>query len=252
MNNEDKILEAIRLEAEGKAERIKDDFDRQIASLNSELDDRVGDMRTKNAAKCEREREVVLRRGRGSADMRRREIMLGARVELLDRAYAEAERFICNLDRDAYAGLLANMLADALRDRIAEDEALAECGESVGESAFEVSFNAKDRDELGARVIEMALERLGATDDAQKNALSEKLASIKERDTLGARVVGKALDRIGAILGAPKVTLSEKLAPVEGGFILRSGDVECDCSIKTLVGSSRASTESDTAKVLFQ
>ena len=252
MNNEDKILEAIRLEAENTASQIKSECDGQVAAVRKGFDDRVGDMRTKNAAKCEREREVILRRGRGSADMRRREIMLGARVELLDRAYSEAERFLCNMDRDAYAGLLANMLADALRDRIAEDKALAECGEAVGESEFEVSFNAKDRDELGARVIEMALDRLGATDDAQKNALSEKLSSIKERDSLGARVVGNALDRIGAILGAPRVTLSERLAPVEGGFILRSGDVECDCSIRTLVAASRASTEADTAKVLFQ
>ena len=51
---------------------------------------------------------------------------------------------------------------------------------------------------------------------------------------------------------APKVALSQTAAKIGGGFILRSGDVECDCSIKTLVASSRGATEADAAKVLFQ
>lgn len=217
MNNEDKILDMIRLEAEQKAARIRKEADDDVAAVRSECDDRIKDMRAKNASKREREREVVLRRGRGSADMRRREIMLGARVKLLDRAYADAERFLCEMDRDAYAGLLANMLADALCDRIAEDRALAESGEDVGESVFEVSFNEKDRGELGEKVIADALGRLVSR--------GEK---------------------------APKITLSDKVAALGGGFILRSGDVECDCSIRTLVAASRSSTEADVARVLFQ
>ena len=217
MNNEDKILEAIRNEAADKAAQITDEFSARIAEVKADCDNRIRDMRTKNAAKREREREVILRRGRGSADMRRREIMLSARVKLLDRAYEDSERFICEMDRDAYAGLLANMLADALADRIAEDRALAECGESVGDAAFEVSFNEKDRAELGDRVIKLALERLAAS--------GEK---------------------------APDVALAQDSAKVGGGFILRSGDVSCDCSIKTLVDASRSSTEADVARVLFQ
>ena len=217
MNNEDKILEAIRNEAADKAAQITDEFSARIAEVKADCDNRIRDMRTKNAAKREREREVILRRGRGSADMRRREIMLSARVKLLDRAYEDAERFICEMDRDAYAGLLANMLADALADRIAEDRALAECGESVGDAAFEVSFNEKDRAELGDRVIKLALERLAAS-----------------------------------VEKAPKVSLADYAASVGGGFILRSGDVSCDCSIKTLVAASRSSTEADVARVLFQ
>jgi vacuolar-type H+-ATPase subunit E/Vma4 len=217
MNNEDKILEAIRLRAEDKASAVRRETDAQIASVNEDCDNRIRDMRAKNAAKCERERDVILRRGRGSSDMRRREIMLGARVKLLDRAYEEAQRFICSMDRDAYAGLLSNMLADALLDRIAEDRALAECGEEVAKAAFEVSFNEKDKGEIGSRVISLALDRVASKGET-----------------------------------APELVLSEKTARVEGGFILRSGDVECDCSVRTLVAASRAATEADVARVLFQ
>ena len=123
---------------------------------------------------------------------------------------------VASLDRDAYAGLLSNMLADALADRLAENRALAESGETVSDTAFEVAFNENDRAELGKKVIDMALERLAA------------------------------------ISGVPTVTLAEDTVSVGGGFILRSGDVSCDCSIKTLVAASRASSEADVARVLFQ
>ena len=217
MNNVDKILDMIQMEAQNKASAIRRETDEAVQAANGDCANRIKDMRAKNAAKTEREREVVLRRGQGSADMRRREIMLKARVSLLDKAYADAERFICEMDRDAYAALLANLLADALADRVAEDKALAECGEEVGETAFEVCFNEKERAELGERVVADALGRL-----AERGA------------------------------AAPKVALSPDTAKIGGGFILRSGDVECDCSIKTLVASSRASTEAEAAKVLFQ
>lgn len=253
MNNEDKILDAIRLEAEGKAEQIKGECDARIAEVKTDCDNRIRDMRAKNAAKRERERDVILRRGRSSADMRRREIMLGARVDLLDRAYADAERFICEMDRDAYAGLLANMLASALADRIAEDKALAENGEAVNDTSFEVAFNERDRAELGERVIEMALRRLASDrSGSPAAALTEKLARANNDDAPGARAVAQALERIAANGGAPSVTLAADTVSLDGGFILRSGDISCDCSIKTLVASSRASTEADVARVLFQ
>ena len=205
------------MEAQEKSASIRRETDSAVEAANEDCANRIKDMRTKNAAKCEREREVVLRRAQSSSDMRRREIMLKARVSLLDKAYADAESFICKMDRDAYAALLVNLLADALADRVAEDKALAECGEEVGEAAFEVSFNEKEKDELGERVI---------------------------ADGLG-RLADRGID-------APAVKLSETAAKIGGGFILRSGDVECDCSIRTLVAASRASTEAEAAKVLFQ
>lgn len=217
MNNIDKILQRIRSESEDRAAAILSEAGAEAAGLIGECDNRIKDMRLKNAEKCRREREAVLRRARSSADMRRREIMLGARVGLLDKAYAEAESFILNMDRDAYSALLSRLLADALSDRTAENRALTEYGEDAGNGAFEVAFNKNDRDELGAQVITDALGILAGR--------GEK---------------------------APEVTLSGREAKISGGFILCSGDVECDCSVHTLVATSRASTEAEAAQVLFQ
>lgn len=217
MNNIDKILEKIRDQAEATAAGLRAETDARIAELNEECDGVIKDMREKSAAKCEKEREIILRRAESSSAMRRREIMLGARVGLLDKAYAEAERFLLEMDRDAYSALLAKLLADALSDRMAEKCALAEYGEETEKDTFEVAFNAKERDEIGKSVIKDALEILA------------------ERG-------GKS----------PKAALAKDAAKIDGGFILRSGDVECDCSIRTLVMSSRASTEAEAAQVLFQ
>ncbi len=217
MNNIDKILGKIRSQGESKAAALREQTDAEIARLDAQCEESLRDMRLKNAAKCEKERDVILRRAQSSCAMRRREIMLGARVGLLDKAYAEAEKFLTDMDREAYAALLSRLLANALADRLTEERALAECGEESSAGEFEVAFNKKDRNELGKSVIKDALAMLCAR--------GEK---------------------------APAVALSKHAEQISGGFILRSGDVECDCSIHTLVMASRASTEAETAQVLFQ
>lgn len=223
MNNTEKILEKIRSQGESKAAEIRSRTDAEIAELNAECENSLRDMRLKNAAKCEKEREVILRRAESSIAMRRREIMLGARVGLLDKAYAEAEKFFGEMDRDAYAALLSRLLANALADRLSEEHALSECGEESSGGDFEVAFNKKDRNEIGKSVIKDALAMLSG---------------------LG-RVAGR-------IEKTPAVKLSEHAEQIGGGFILRSADVECDCSIHTLVTASRSSTEAEAAQVLFQ
>lgn len=217
MNNVDKILEKIRAQGEAKASQIRERADAEIAELNAQCESDLRDMRLKNAAKCEKEREIILRRAQSSIAMRRREIMLGARVGLLDKAYAEAEKFFAEMDRDAYAALLSRLLANALADRLLEEHALSECGEESSGGEFAVAFNKKDRNELGKAVIKDALAMLS-----------------------------------GHVEKAPAVKLSEHAEQIGGGFILRSADVECDCSIHTLVTASRSSTEAEAAQVLFQ
>lgn len=217
MNNIDKILDKIRAQGEAKAAQIRERTDAEIAQLNTDCENRLRDMRLKNAAKCEKEREVILRRAQSSLAMRRREIMLGARVGLLDKAYAEAEKFLTEMDREAYSALLSRLLANALADRVSEQRALLECGEESSGGEFEVAFNKKDRNELGKSVIKDALAML-----------SEQVAE------------------------APVVKLAQHAEQIQGGFILRSADVECDCSIHTLVTASRSSTEAEAAQVLFQ
>lgn len=217
MNNVDKILQKIRAQGESKAAEIRSRTDTEIVQLNEECEGTLRDMRLKNAARCEKEREVIMRRSQSSIAMRRREIMLDARVGLLDKAYTEAERFFSEMDRDAYAALLSRLLANALADRLSEEHALSECGEESSGSQFEVAFNKKDRNELGKSVIKDALAMLSG--------------------------------RIGKV---PEIKMSERAEQIGGGFILRSADVECDCSIHTLVTASRSLTEAEAAQVLFQ
>ena len=217
MNNLDKILAAIREDADEKIAAVNDRTAAQRAQLESDCADRIANMRDKNAVKCERERELILSRSRGAAEMRRREILLGARVGLLDKAYADAEKFICELDPKVYSAFLSRLLCDALCDRAAEERALAECGEEASEGSVTVSFNKNDLASCAKTVVSDALEMM------------------KEKGEK-----------------APKVQIAPDPVNVGGGFILRLGDVETDCSVKTLVAASRVNTEAECAKVLFR
>ena len=217
MNNLDKILDSIRADADEKIAAVNDAASAERAQAESDARDRIANMKDKNDEKCRREREMILSRSRGSAEMRRREIMLGARVGLLDKAYSDAEKYICSMDEKVYDAFLARLLCDALCDRSAEERALAECGEEISEGEFTVAFNKADLARCAERIVADAVEMT-----------VEK----------GERV--------------PTVTVCPTPVAIGGGFILRLGDVETDCSVKTLIAASRVNTEADCAKVLFQ
>ena len=216
MNNLDKILSAITSEAEEKISAIRSQSEEECKAVQTDCENKICDLHTLNAQKISRERELILSRAESSADMRRREIMLGARAGLLDKAYADAEKYICEMDRDVYKSFLAHLLCDALCDRIDAERALAEAGEETEALSFVLCLNKADRDELGDAVIAAALELAG------------------ERGVT-----------------VPEISLCDKPCDIRGGFILRGGDVETDCTVRTLVAASRSQTEAEAARVLF-
>ena len=68
--------------------------------------------------------------------------------------------------------------------------------------------------------------------------------------------------RIGKRLGRPrwtlptespggKLTLSGETAPIQGGFILKDGNVEVNCAFDTLVRLQKAETAGQVAQRLF-
>jgi len=160
---------------------------------------------------------MILSRSKGSAEMRRREILLTVRSGLLDKAYTEAENYICNMEPKVYNAFLSKLLCEAVCDRVNEEAILTENGEEKSDGAFEISFNKKDLENNAKQIIADADEMI-----------SEK---------------GFA---------APKIRIAKEPVNIGGGFILRLGDVETDCSVKTLVAAARVNSEADCAKVLFQ
>ena len=156
---------------------------------------------------------------RSAAAMTRRNILLAAKSELLDETFEAAKKQICDTDYGKYRELLVALLSCALLEQAKQEQNALEYGDEVTAfDTFEVLLNETDRARFGASVIE------------------------------GARRVTER--RIGAERAA-KLRLSEECADIDGGLLLRYGDVETNCSLTVLLREMRRELEGKISAILF-
>ncbi len=80
----------------------------------------------------------------------------------------------------------------------------------------------------------------------------EMVLSAADKARLGSAVVKAANALLKQKKGRGTVTLAEETADIPGGFILRSGNIEVNCAVDTLVQMHRASLSSQVAEILFK
>ena len=128
---------------------------------------------------------------------------------------------IRSLDGEKYTEVLAGLLSAALLEQLeAEVTSRTIYGEeeALAPARYEVVFNPNDRDRYGAAVLESARKRLSGKAPAEK------------------------LDMLA---------LSDKTVSIDGGFILRCGDIESNCSLELLFAQLRRELESEVSHALF-
>ena len=81
---------------------------------------------------------------------------------------------------------------------------------------------------------------------AAPHGMGEVLFSAQDRETVGQAAVDAANGKSGG-----KLTLSGETAPIQGGFILKDGNVEVNCAFDTLVRLQKAETAGQVAQRLF-
>ena len=81
---------------------------------------------------------------------------------------------------------------------------------------------------------------------ASTTGTEEVVFSQKDREHAGKAAVEKANKASGK-----KLTVAQETLPIQGGFILRSGNVEVNCTFDTLVRLQKAETAGAVAKKLF-
>ena len=81
---------------------------------------------------------------------------------------------------------------------------------------------------------------------ASTTGTEEVVFSQEDREHAGKAAVEKANKASGK-----KLTVAQETLPIQGGFILRSGNVEVNCTFETLVRLARGSVSGEVAKVLF-
>lgn len=220
MNNLDKIIEKITSDAAAQAEHISAEGDCEILSIESECENTIREILKGAKLDAEKARRVELERAHGEADMKGREIILAKRVDLINEAFEKAEELIISAEKDDYIFFLSNLLCDAARDHLeAVDRLVNEYGEEDEYSAdFELIFNEKDKKEYAKTTIRTARALLKKSSPAFSKAV---------------------------------FSLSDSTADIKGGFILRCGDIETNCSLEAVMADARRKCEDRVIAHLF-
>lgn len=134
--------------------RIEDDAQREIDALLNKAKAEAEEITTRYSLQAGREADDIVRRGKKAADERverlgsvaqleARKLTLAAKQEVLDEAFALAQKKLCTLPDGEYVSLLASLAVKAART-----------------GREQVIFSQKDRTRVGKAVVTKANELL--------------------------------------------------------------------------------------------
>ena len=165
-----------------------------------------------------RDCEALIVRAKSSAVMAKRGVLLETRSEMVDEAYRRAAKQIRDLPSEQYFELLTIMLKGSLQRQLAgEAESMRLYGEDIAPAGYDIMLNSRDMKHYGDNLLRTAREVLCA--------------------------------KLG--LAPSRVTLAAEPADIDGGLILRCGDVEVNCSLSMLFAEVRRTTEQEVSDTLF-
>ncbi len=212
--------------------RILDDANAQAQTILDEATDRSIAVRAQNladaqaaqdhlVAQAEKEGEALVVRAKSSAAMTRRNIELAAKSEMIDRAFDKAMQEIYEMDRTEYAALLLSLLCKTLNaQRESERDSMRMYGEDIAPEYYELMLGARDSGDVANTIMN------------------------------GVRAAA-AKGRIPADM-ALKVRLCPTPIEIDGGLVLRCGDIETNCSFSMMLASLRPSLEPRIQQILYK
>lgn len=172
------------------------------------------------------------------------------------RAQSEQQ---CAGVRDGYDRQAQELYREKIRAGVAECQDMADSAARLGQMETKKAILALKQDmvsksfELARKMItqlpqEQYVEFLAKTAaNASVTGDEEMLFNAKDRDSVGALVVAAANEK----LSGGKLTLASDAGSFDGGFILRRGNVEVNCTVELLVELCRADMSARIAGVLF-
>ena len=215
----EKITEKIIADAKARADEIIADAEHRCRQIEAACELKKQQIEQRIESDAVKEGESIKMRAKSGIAMNRRDSMLSLRASLIDQAFIEAQRQILSLDSDEYRAMLSSLLAKVICERVqSEKDSIRLYGEDISPAKYEVLMNKKDRDAHGKAVIEGA------------------------RRAIVGKIPSETLD---------KVILSNRNIDIDGGFVIKCGDIERNCSVKPLSDGIRPELEAEGARVLF-
>lgn len=221
MNNLDKILSRINADADREIEAVRTDAKAKLDAITEEAEDRISDMKKRAESAAMKEYQSIISRAETSGAMAEREIILRAKSELIEKVYRDAENFIVSLPSDKYAAVMSTLLAGAVIERM--------------NTVHDMTSLYNDEEFVGEHKIPFEL------------VLSEEDKKAHPRDIIsGAEQIIAERD-----MTVPKIKLAKDSADIRGGFIVRYGSAETNCSVSAMVAAVKEKTYTRVASVLF-
>ena len=213
----DKILDEARAEA---AKRLAD-ADAECAKIYDEYKQKAENEAALAASDAKEEAAQIIARTKSGEQTVRKNIIFKMQGDMIDDAFKMAKDELCELPDDQKLELLSGLLLSALSVEYDAEQSRADvygAEEAQTVRYYEVVLNARDRERIGEPLI---------------NGFKRK-------------IVGRDLGDMPS-----RVSLAKDSAEIDGGFIIRVGDVEINCTIEAIVSRMRPKIEAQVAKILF-
>lgn len=227
MNGIEKITARIETDMKAEIEAILKDGEARAAQIKAEYQAKA---KAETAAAAEAGRIAAERqkeRLESAAKMDAKKVLLAAKQECLDEAFANAKKKLTSLSDEEYVELLAKLVV-----------------RSAKTGREELIFNAGDRERVGAKVVSKANSMLAA-------AVAPDLPD-EVKDSKVGGIIAKVVNGASALMqGTAMLTLSDETREMDGGVTLRDGNVEVNCAFETQLRVLRGSMAAEIASILF-
>lgn len=215
MNSSKKITDRIISVAQNEANEIISRAEKEAAEITGQYKKKAAAITKEAEAELFAEAENVRARVKASSDKLARNIMLDAKSERLDEAFEKARLKLISLPDSDYERMLSIMLASTVKKQI------------------EVEKRAMEQDGEEAEICSVYEVLLCERDQGRITALLTREAEAT------AKKAGKS------------ISVSSEKANIDGGFVLRAGNIEINCSIGLIISQMRGDLEGEVYRILF-
>lgn len=227
MNGIEKITARIETDMKAEVEAIRKDAEAKAAALRAEYEAKAKAEADAAAQAGKDAAERQLERLESAAKMDAKKELLAAKQACLDEAFEAARKKLLSLPEDEYVELLAKLVV-----------------KSAKTGREELIFNAADRERVGAKVVAKANAALAAA------VAPELPGEVKGSKVAG--LIAKVVNGASALMqGTAMLTLSNETREIEGGVLLRDGNVEVNCAFETQLRVLRNNMAAEIAAILF-
>lgn len=216
MNSSEKITGRIIAVAQSEADEILLAARNDADAINKEYKKKAAEIAANAESEVSADTEIIRSRTVASAQKIKRNLLLEAKNAKIDEAFEKARQKLLGLPDGDYEKMLSIMLVSTVKKQI-ESEKLSLEQDTDDEitvcESYSVILSGADKKRVSADMIK----------DASQIALAS----------------GKT------------ISLSDENADIDGGFILRCGDIEINCSIGLILSQMRDTLEGDVYRILF-